>query len=104
MESIGVQVGVALAVLLLLERLATVAGWRGIHLAGLPIVSWLAMTAMALWLEAVAAFVIVHGLLFAFGTGVAGAGLVLIGVVLIATPLVTAALLRRRATTTAARR
>jgi hypothetical protein len=104
MESIGVQVGVALAVLLLLERLANAAGWRGVHVGGLPVVSWLVITAMALWLEAVAAFVLVHGLLFAFGAGVAGAALVLVGMLLIATPFVTAALLHRRASTSAARR
>ena len=97
MESIGVQVGVGLAVLLLLERLAVAAGWRGLQVAGLPVVTWLAVTAMVVWLEAVLAFVLVHGLLFVFGTDVAMAGLVAAGLVLLATPFVTAAVLRGRA-------
>jgi hypothetical protein len=95
MDSIGVQVGLLLAVLLLLERLATARGWGGLSAAGVPVLTWLVFTAMALWCEAALAFVAVHALLFALGTDVAGIGLILTGVVLVATPFATAYLVRR---------
>ncbi len=95
MDSVGVQVGLLLAVLLLLERLATARGWGGLSAAGVPVVTWLVFTAMALWCEATLAFVAVHALLFALGTDVAGVGLIVAGVVLVATPFVTAYLIRR---------
>lgn len=95
MESIGVQVGLLLVVLLLLERLATARGWGGLSAAGLPLLTWLVFTAMALWCEAILAFVAVHALLFALGTDVAGLALILTGLVLAATPFATALLIRR---------
>jgi hypothetical protein len=95
MDSVGVQVGLLLAVLLLLERLAAARGWGGLSAAGVPVLTWLVFTAMALWVEATLAFVAVHGLLFVLGTDVAGIGLLLTGVVLIATPFVTAYVIRR---------
>jgi hypothetical protein len=95
MDSIGVQVGLLLAVLLLLERLATARGWGGLSAAGVPVITWLVVTAMAMWCEATLAFVAVHGLLFTLGTDVAGVGLIVTGLVLIATPFVTAHLIRR---------
>lgn len=95
MDSVGVQVGLLLAVLLLLERLATARGWGGLSTAGVPVLTWLVFTAMALWCEATLAFVAVHGLLFVLGTDVAGVGLIVTGLVLVATPFVTAYLIRR---------
>jgi len=95
MDSVGVQVGLLLAVLLLLERLATSRGWGGLSAAGVPVLTWLVFTAMALWCEATLAFVAVHGLLFALGTDAAGVGLILTGLVLLATPFATAYLIRR---------
>lgn len=94
MDSIGVQVGILLAVLLLLERLAAARGWGGLSAAGVPLLTWLVFTAMALWCEAALAFVAVHALLFALGTDAAGIGLVATGLVLVATPFVTAFLIR----------
>ena len=70
-------------------------GWGGLSAAGVPVLTWLVFTAMALWCEAALAFVAVHALLFALGTDVAGVGLILTGVVLVATPFVTAYLVRR---------
>ncbi len=90
MDSIGVQVGILLAVLLLLERLATARGWVGLSAAGLPVVTWLVLTAAALWCGAVLAFVAVHALLFTLGTDAAGVGLVLAALVLASTPFLTA--------------
>jgi hypothetical protein len=95
MDSIGVQVGVLLVFLLLLERLATARGWVGLSAAGVPVVTWIVVTAMALWCEAVLAFVLVHLSLFTLGTDVAGIGLILTMVMLIATPVVTAVIVRR---------
>jgi hypothetical protein len=95
MDSVGVQVGLLLAVLLLVERLATARGWGGLSAAGIPVLTWLVFTAVALWCEATLAFVAVHALLFALGTDVAGIGLILTGLALVATPFVTAFLVRR---------
>ncbi len=95
MDSIGVQVGVLLVVLLLLERLASARGWFTLSAAGVPLLTWLIVTAMALWCEAVLAFVLVHASLFTLGTEAAGIGLVLSGALLVATPIVTALLVRR---------
>jgi hypothetical protein len=96
MDSIGVQVGILLAVLLLLERLATARGWGGLSAAGVPVITWIVFTAVALWCEAVLAFVAVHALLFVLGTDAARVGLVLTGLGLIATPFATAYIVRRR--------
>jgi len=95
MDSIGVQVGVLLVLLLLLERLATARGWVGLSAAGVPVLTWIVVTAMALWCEAVLAFVLVHLSLFTLGTDAAGVGLVLTVAMLVATPIATAVLVRR---------
>jgi hypothetical protein len=95
MDSIGVQVGVLLVVLLLLERLAAARGWMGLKAAGVPVLTWLVVTAVALWCEAVLAFVLVHASLFVLGKDAAGVGLVLTVVLLVATPFATALLVRR---------
>ena len=95
MDSVGVQVGLLLALLLLLERLASARGWGGMSAAGFPVFTWLVVTAMALWCEATLAFVAVHGLLFALGTDVAGIALVATALALVATPFATAYLIRR---------
>ena len=104
MDSVGVQVGLLLAVLLLLERLAAARGWGGLTAAGIPVLTWLVFTAMALWVEAILAFVAVHGLLFILGTDVAGIGLLVTGVLIVATPFVTASVIRRATQHTPARR
>ena len=95
MDSIGVQVGVLLVVLLLLERLASARGWVNLSAAGVPVLTWLVVTALGLWCEAVLAFVLVHVSLFTLGTEAAGIGLVLTAALLIATPIATALLVRR---------
>jgi len=95
MDSVGVQVGLLLAVLVLLERLAAARGWGGLTAAGVPVLTWLVFTAMALWIEATLAFVVVHGLLFVLGTDVAGIGLLITAVALVATPFATAYVIRR---------
>lgn len=104
MDSIGVQVGVLLVVLLLLERLAAARGWVSLSAAGVPVLTWLVLTAMALWCEAVLAFVLVHVSLFTLGTEAAGIGLVLSGALLVTTPIATAFLVRRATRRAAAQR
>lgn len=104
MDSIGVQVGVLLVVLLLLERLASARGWVTLSAAGVPLLTWLVLTAMALWCEAVLAFVLVHASLFTLGTEAAGIGLVLSGVLLVVTPIATALIVRRATPRASARR
>jgi hypothetical protein len=95
MDSVGVQVGLVLGFLLLLERLAAARGWGGLSAAGIPLLTWLVFTAVVLWCEAMLAFVAVHGLLFLLGTDVAGVGLLLTVVGLVITPFATAYLIRR---------
>lgn len=97
MDSIALQVGLLLAVLFLAERLANARGWTGVSIGGIPLLTWATLTAMAIWVEGVIAFVVLHLLLFAFGTGAAWAGLVVTGIVLAGTPVATALLLRRGA-------
>jgi hypothetical protein len=95
MDSIGVQVGVLLVVLLLLERLASARGWFSLSAAGVPLLTWLIVTALALWCEAVLAFVLIHASLFTLGTEAAGIGLALTTAFLVATPIATAFVVRR---------
>jgi hypothetical protein len=97
MDSIALQIGLLLAVLFLVERLANARGWTGVSVAGVPVLTWVTLTAMAVWVEGVVAFVALHLLLFALGTGAAWAGLVVTAVVLVGTPIATAVLLRRGA-------
>jgi hypothetical protein len=59
------------------------------------VLTWLVFTAMALWIEAILAFVAVHALLFVLGTDVAGIGLLVTAVLIVATPFVTAYVIRR---------
>ncbi len=94
MESIGVQVGVLLAVLLLVERLVSARrrnGRRGIA----PVLTWLVLTAAVLWCGALLAFAAVHALLFALGPDAATAGAVVCVAALVAVPFVLAVIIRR---------
>ncbi len=94
MDSIGVQVAVLLAILLLLVLLAS--AWRHTGHGGTgPVITWLVLTALVLWCGAILAFAAVHALLFAFGTGAAAAGLVVCGAMLVATPFALAVIVRR---------
>ena len=94
MDNIGVQVGVLLAVLLLVERL--VAARRRDGRGGLaPVLTWLVLTAVLLWCGALLAFAAVHALLFTLGPDAATAGAVVCGAALIAIPFVLAVIIRR---------
>ena len=104
MDSIGVQVGLLLAVLLLVERLATARGWGGLSAAGVPVFTWLVFTAVVLWCEAVLAFVAVHAVLFLLGTDAARVAAILTGLGLVVTPFVTAFLVRRHTSRTPVQR
>ena len=97
MDSTALQVGLLLLVLFLVERLASARGWAGVSAAGVPLVTWLVVSALAVWCEAVLAFVILHVLLFTLGSGIASAGLALAALLLAGTPIATWYLLRRRA-------
>ncbi len=57
---------------------------------------WLALTLLVLWVGLMFAFVGVHALLFALGTGAAAVGFGLTALFIVATPVVCAALVRRR--------
>jgi hypothetical protein len=59
--------------------------------------TWIALTAVSIGVELGAAFVLVHTLLFYVGTTAAAVGLAATGVVLFATPIVWALVIRHRA-------
>lgn len=59
--------------------------------------TWLALSAVTVGVELLAAFILDHTLLFMFGTTAAGIGLVVTGLVVIATPIVWALVIRHRA-------
>jgi hypothetical protein len=60
------------------------------------VAAWLALTVVTMFIEFVAFFVILHALLFIVGEGASAVGLVVAFVVLQATPVVWALILRRR--------
>jgi hypothetical protein len=66
------------------------------------IAPWLALTLLTMAVEFLALFIITYGLLFTLGTGAATIGVVVSVIVLGATPVVWALVLRRRAHSTAA--
>jgi hypothetical protein len=59
--------------------------------------TWVALTLVSVGVELGAAFILVHTLLFYVGTTAAGVGLVVTGVVVFATPVVWAVVIRHRA-------
>ena len=59
--------------------------------------TWIALSLVTVGVELGAAFVLVHTLLFYVGTTAAGVGLVATGVVVFATPIVWALIIRHRA-------
>lgn len=59
--------------------------------------TWLLLTGIVLWVIFLAAFMIVHTVLFTLGTGAAFIGLVVCSALLLATPFATGMLIRRRA-------
>jgi hypothetical protein len=59
--------------------------------------TWIALTIVSVGVELGVAFVLVHTLLFYVGTTAAGVGLVATGVVVFATPIVWAVVIRHRA-------
>ena len=63
---------------------------------GALVATWLVLTGLTLWCGYVLAFVVVHALLFTFGSDVALVGLVVSAAFLIATPIAWGLLLRRQ--------
>jgi hypothetical protein len=66
------------------------------------IAPWLALTALTLGVEFIVLFIATYGLLFTLGEGAATVGVVVSVVILAATPVVWAVVLRRRARNAAA--
>ena len=56
--------------------------------------AWLALTILCLWAIFVVAFVVVSGVLFTLGSGVAAIAMIAAGLVLLLTPFATGALVR----------
>lgn len=99
-ESLGVALAVLLPLLLLVEGLvaallSNVNGARTPRLLG-PIATWSVLTALTVWCVYLVAFVGIHALLFTFGTEAAWVGVIVTGIVLVATPFAWGLLIRRQ--------
>ena len=94
MDSIGVQVGVLLAVLLLVERLVA-ARRRDGRSGAAALLTWFVLTAAVLWCGGLLAFAAVHALLFALGSDAATAGAIVSALLMLATPFAMALVVRR---------
>src|SRR5574340_284196 len=114
----GVVLAVLLPVLLVVEGLVVALLWslNGSHLPrflsghmgdpsrghianrGALFGTWLGLTALTMWCGWLLSFVVVHALLFAFGTGAAWVGIIVSGAFFAATPLAWGYVLLRRAT------
>jgi hypothetical protein len=93
MDSLGVLVAILAWLLILGVALLRVPGVGLRALAG----TWLVLTAVSVGCVFIVFFVVSYGLLFAFGRGAAAAGVVVAVVVMGATPVFWAVILRRRA-------
>lgn len=92
MDSLGVLVAVLVWLVVVGAALMRAPGTGGRSQVG----AWLALTAVTMFCEFVVFFVVLHGLLFTLGEGASAVGLVIAFVVLQATPVAWALILRRR--------
>jgi hypothetical protein len=92
MDSLGVLAAVLVWLLIVGAALMRAPGAGGRSLVG----AWLALTAVTMFIEFVVFFVILHILLFGLGEGASFVGLVVAFIVLQATPVAWAVILRRR--------
>jgi hypothetical protein len=92
MDSLGVLLAVLVWLVVVGAALMRAPGTGGRSQVG----AWLALTAVSMFCEFVVAFVLLHVLLFGFGEGASAVGLVVAFVVLQATPVAWALILRRR--------
>lgn len=97
MDSLGVLAAIVAWLVILGVALLRIPGVGLRALAG----TWLVLTAVSMGCLFVAFFVISYGLLFVFGREAAAAGVVVAAIVLAATPVFWALVLRRRAGRTA---
>lgn len=93
MDSLGVLVAILAWLLILGVALLRVPGVGLKALAG----PWLVLTAVSVGCVFIVFFVVSYGLLFAFGREAAAAGVVVAAIVMGATPVFWALVLRRRA-------
>ena len=93
MDSLGVLAAILAWLLILGVALLRIPGVGMRALAG----PWLALTVVSMGCVFMAFFVISYGLLFAFGREAAAAGVAVAAIVLAATPVFWALVLRRRA-------
>lgn len=93
MDSLGVLVAILAWLLILALALLRIPGVGLRALAG----TWLLLTAVSMGCLFIVFFVASYGLLFAFGREAAAAGVVVAAIVLGATPVFWALVLRRRA-------
>jgi hypothetical protein len=93
MDSLAVLAAILVWLLILAVALMRVPGVGLRALVG----TWLVLTVLSMGCVFIVAFVASYGLLFAFGIGAAWAGVIVSGVVIAATPVVWALILRRRA-------
>lgn len=92
MDSLGVLVAVLIWLVIVGAALMRAPGTGGRSQVG----AWLALTTVTMFCEFVVFFVLLHGLLFTLGEWASAVGLVVAFVVLQATPVAWALVLRRR--------
>jgi hypothetical protein len=92
MDSLGVLLAVLVWLVVVGAALMRAPGTGGRSQVG----AWLALTAVTMFCEFVVAFVVLHVLLFGLGEAASAVGLVVAFVVLQATPVAWALILRRR--------
>lgn len=91
------DVGIQVLALVWIVIVAVTLQWGRVTIRGAGLATWLGLTVVTWWLEAVAAFFALHALLFTLGREAALVASVAVVVILTATPLAWAHLLRRRA-------
>jgi hypothetical protein len=95
MGDIGVQVGIAVALVLLVALVVARRSDTGPDFGGM-FGRWLALTILALLAVWITAFIALHALLFTFGTDAAKVGLVVTVLLAMAIPVISAAIVRHR--------
>jgi hypothetical protein len=93
MDAVGILLGVLVWLAVLGAALFYAPGGGGRANFG----TWLVLSGLTVVVEFIVAFLALHALLFGLGTGAASVGIVVAVVVLAATPIAWAIVLRRRA-------
>ena len=89
------DVFVQVLVLIWIVALIVILSWAHVSSRGASLVTWLGLTAVSLWLEFVAAFVLLHAVLFTLGREATVVVTILTVVIMVLTPAAWAVALGR---------